>query len=192
MTALRELADQMDRAEYWNVQEAYAEIKAWRAQLLAILDADGDGVAVDDEVQCAHCCAIFKRRDWIADNFDRPIPRCQFCGSSGEPKPVRATAHHPARSGGVSDADANALKMNLSPVLENTKLCHIKDALTHFAKGAEVGGDAEDAARYRWLRISACEIAWNEWCSYAPGYSANGPEELDQAIDAARKGERHE
>lgn len=42
-----------------------------------------------------------------------------------------------------------------------------------------------DARRYRWLRISAFEIAWNEWCSYSPGYAANGPEELDSAIDNA-------
>jgi len=50
-----------------------------------------------------------------------------------------------------------------------------------------VSDDARDAERYRWLRVSACEIAWNEWCSYSPGYSAGGPEELDQAIDAAIK-----
>lgn len=55
----------------------------------------------------------------------------------------------------------------------------------HLAQPAQSVDVEKDASRYRWLRISACEIAWNEWCSYAPGYTADGPEELDAAIDAA-------
>ena len=53
---------------------------------------------------------------------------------------------------------------------------------------AQIEAMQRDAARYQWLRISACEVSWNEWCSYSPGYSADGPEELDAAIDAAMQG----
>lgn len=62
-----------------------------------------DGAAVSENVKCSHCSAIFTRRDWTADNFDRPIPRCQFCGSSGEPQTTRTIETRPMRSCAVSD-----------------------------------------------------------------------------------------
>lgn len=51
--------------------------------------------------------------------------------------------------------------------------------------GPAIAQALEDARRYRWLRISAKNVEWNDWVSYSPGYSHNGPEILDAAIDAA-------
>lgn len=121
-------------------------------KLEAILDAEGDGGAVEDNAQCSHCGAIFTRRDWAADNFDRPIPRCQFCGSSGAPQPVRTTETHPARSGVVRDEDVEAAcaiyfgGRHWPHGVEEVELVRIsmRAALEHFAKGSDE--DVRDAA----------------------------------------------
>jgi len=76
-------------------------------QAVAHLLPSGESGGV--RVRCQHCGTIFTKRDWIAYNFHRPIPRCPFCGASGEPKPARADAletfiHPPAQAAQV-DAD---------------------------------------------------------------------------------------
>ncbi|HEY6018444.1 MAG TPA: hypothetical protein VIY48_00635 [Candidatus Paceibacterota bacterium] len=109
----------------------------------AILDAECDGGAVEDNAQCSHCGAIFTRRDWTADNFDRPIPRCQFCGSSGAPQPVRTTETHPARSGVVSDAMIAAYVAAVNEYLGNLTEAEWQsdrlDKHAHLARVARIG-----------------------------------------------------
>lgn len=96
---------------------------------------------------------------------------------------------HPERSGGVSDAECREFLSRLPLYCSSAPIEMVRAALTHFAKGVEVGGDAEDAARYRWLRENGYDLIGED--------RGNGPtfpegDGLDQAIDDARKGERHE
>lgn len=104
-----------------------------------------------------------------------PWVECQSCGASGPQKTTEAeaiTAWNTRR--GAGDADRSA------------------ELTTAWMAGAErererAARDAEDAARYRWLRDKG-DAAYIEWGGEHAS-SAHG-NELDSAIDAARAGER--
>ena len=53
---------------------------------------------------------------------------------------------------------------------------------------AEVDALRKDAERYRHLRATALEVSWCVQVSFSPGYSANGPAELDAEVDRQMQG----
>ena len=59
----------------------------------------------------------------------------------------------------------------------------MQDDLEDYLRGLR-----KDAERYRRLRKSALEVAWCEQVSFSPGYSENGPAELDAEIDRQMNG----
>ena len=59
------------------------------------------------------------------------------------------------------------------------------------AQGGEIEGLREDAERYRWLRDMARTVDWTQYIKDT-AYVCHcriGPQGMDAAIDAARKGE---
>lgn len=197
---LRELAERWANRDYDETDhlQGYAQgIRQASNELLSILDAEGDGGAVPAEL-----FAWLTARDLVPDldedgSFDMHL---LIEALNEHERQLQAT--HPARSGGVSDADVEAViksaeRVNTDGMDGDTwDRILVRYALTHFAKGTEVGGDAEDAARYRWLRDDppaklAVRMFANTLGSVPHYLYIDGPE-LDRQIDAARKGERHE
>lgn len=82
-------------------------------------------------------------------------------------------------SAGIAELNANdAVKQRMA---DDVRTAHV--ALTDRLRAilAELEAAREDAARYRWLRCDSREAA--------EIYNFNVDEDLDKAIDAARKGE---
>ncbi|HXS04862.1 MAG TPA: hypothetical protein VN731_10325 [Rhodanobacter sp.] len=163
------------------------EVKYIRSDLVTRHDSarsGGDGGAVGEVVSRESALAAIGH-----------VERHNGPGRAKQAHEMLKPVTNPAQSGGVSDADVRGacrafygerwLRME-----QEQPMRWMRAALTHFAKVAEVSGDAEDAARWRFLRNKAVDGFMR--LSSGPSLNCDEPErEWDSWIDAARKGERH-
>jgi hypothetical protein len=161
-----------------------------------------------------HCRATARRTDIGCDcgGFDRrrfEAAPCYLCGYSGEGyyqvsfHPCAALYHertapetpreHPPELMTVVDKwqdYANALREGRLPSYSTHH--RTIDALLSEVRGAlpKTGGDAKDAARYRWLREKAGEDAGERYDDFVSDLSSYcyGPDEFDMKIDNAIAG----
>jgi hypothetical protein len=202
---LRNIADWLMNG--CNRGQAAVELRILAQDLERAHETNGDGHDL-------HCRATARRTDIGCDcgGFDRrrfEAAPCYLCGYSGEGyyqvsfHPCAALYHertapetpreHPPELMTVVDKwqdYANALREGRLPSYSTHH--RTIDALLSEVRGAlpKTGGDAKDAARYRWLREKAGEDAGERYDDFVSGLSSYcyGPDEFDMKIDNAIAG----